>query len=80
MPKNGKILEGKVISDKLEKTIIVMVGIKLSHQLYKHAIAQRKKYKVHDEKNEAKVGDRVRIIESRPFSREKRFKLLEIIK
>jgi len=80
MPKNGKILEGKVISDKLEKTIIVMVGMKLSHQLYKRAIAQRKKYKVHDEKNEAKVGDRVRIIECRPLSREKRFKLLEIIK
>ena len=80
MPKKGKVLEGKVIADKLDKTITVMVGMKLSHQLYKRAIAKRKKYKVHDEKNEAKVGDRVRIIESRPFSKEKRFKLLEIVK
>lgn len=80
MPKKGRILEGKVIADKLDKTITVMVGMKLSHQLYKRTVAQRKKYKVHDEDNKAKVGDRVRIIESRPFSKDKHFKLLEILK
>jgi len=78
--RKGKILEGKVIADKLDKTITVMVGAKLAHQLYKRSIIKRKKYKVHDAQNRAKVGDRVRIVESRPFSKEKRFKLHEIVK
>ena len=76
----GKIVEGKVISDKNDKTITVMVGMKLSHQLYKRSITKRKKYRAHDESNQAKVGDRVKIVESRPFSKDKNFKLLEILK
>ncbi len=78
--RKGKILEGKVTSDKADKTVTVMVGMKVSHQLYKRSIVKRKKYKAHDAQNEAKTGDRVKIIESRPFSKDKHFKLLEIIK
>lgn len=76
----GKILEGIVISDKMDKTITVLVKEKISHQLYKRLLIKRKKYKVHDNDNKAKVGDRVKIIESRPFSKEKHFRLLEIIR
>ena len=75
-----KILEGVVVSDKTEKTRVVTVVKKIPHVLYKKQTIRRKKYKVHDENNTAKVNDRVRIIESRPYSKEKRFKLLEIIK
>jgi small subunit ribosomal protein S17 len=78
--RKGKILEGKVTSDKADKTVTVLVGMKVSHQLYKRSIVKRKKYKAHDAQNEAKTGDRVKIIESRPFSKDKHFKLLEIIK
>lgn len=76
----GKILEGLVTSDKMKKTISVLVKVKSSHQLYKRSSVKRKKYKVHDEKNAAKIGNRVKIIEARPFSKEKNFRLLEILK
>ena len=76
----GKVLEGVVVSDKADKTITVLVGMKFSHQLYKRSIVRRKKYKAHDAQNKAKMGDRVRIIESRPFSKDKNFKLTEIVK
>ena len=78
--RKGKILEGKVVSDKSDKTITVVVGMKISHQLYKRSMIKRKRYKAHDAENKAKTGDRVKIIESRPLSRDKHFKLLEIIK
>ncbi len=76
----GKILEGVVVSDKMDKTISVLVKSKVSHQLYKRSVVRRKRYKAHDNDNTAKIGDRVKIIESRPFSKEKNFKLLEIVK
>lgn len=76
----GKILEGVVVSDKMDKTISVLVKSKVSHRLYKRSVIKRKKYKAHDNDNTAKIGDRVKIIESRPFSKEKNFKLLEIVK
>ncbi|UCD15244.1 MAG: 30S ribosomal protein S17 [Candidatus Omnitrophota bacterium] len=75
-----KILEGIVVSDKMDKTIVVAVTKKLFHSLYKKIIVKRKRYKVHDEENKAKTLDRVKIIESRPYSKEKKFRLLEIIK
>jgi len=78
--KRGKILEGKVLSDKMDKTIVVSVTKRLPHHLYKKFITSQKKYKVHDQSNKAKVGDRVRIVESRPYSKEKQFRLLEIVK
>jgi small subunit ribosomal protein S17 len=76
----GKILEGVVVSDKMDKTITVLVKGKLAHQLYKKSLAKRKKYKVHDEEEKAKIGDRVKIIETRPCSKDKHFRLLEILK
>lgn len=77
---NGKVLEGIVTSDKMDKTIVVLVKYKISHQLYKRSSVGKKKYKVHDEKNTAKKGDRVKMIESRPLSKEKTFRLLEVLK
>lgn len=78
--KGKRILEGVVLSDKMEKTIVVTVTTKLSHPAYDRLVIKRKKYKVHDEEKKAKTGDRVRIIESKPISKEKRFKLLEVLK
>ncbi len=78
--KTGRILEGKVVSDKMNKTISVEVGLKASHQLYKRSELKSKKYKAHDENNKAKTGDWVKIIESRPYSKEKHFRLLTIVK
>lgn len=70
---------GMVVSDKMDKTIVVSVVNKTLHPLYKKYVTRSKKLKVHDEKNDAKMGDRVRVIESRPLSRDKRWKLVEII-
>jgi small subunit ribosomal protein S17 len=75
-----KVLEGVVTSDKMEKTAVVIVSKRLFHPVYKKVIVKRKKYKVHDEENKMKTGDKVKIIESRPYSKEKSFNLLEVIK
>ena len=75
MPK--KILKGKVISDKNEKTIVVLVERKYQHPFLKKVIKSKKKYQVHDENNKCKVGDMVQIEESKPWSKNKRFKILE---
>jgi len=78
--RKGRVLEGMVISDKMDKTITVRVSKRFSHRLYQKATLSRKKYKVHDKNNEAKPGDRVKIVECRPYSKEKSFRLLEILK
>ena len=70
---------GIVKSDKMMKTIVVAVETLKLHPLYKKYVKRVKKVKAHDEKNDAKIGDRVRVIECRPLSREKRWKLVEII-
>jgi len=75
-----KIREGEVVSDKMNKTIVVRVTRTTTHPEYKKVISKSKKFKVHDEKNEAKIGDKVRIMETRPMSKEKRWRLLEVIK
>ena len=75
MPK--KILKGKVISDKNKKTIVVLVERKYQHPFLKKIIKNKKKYHAHDEKNIHKIGDTVQIVESKPYSKYKRFKLLE---
>ncbi|MCM8787584.1 MAG: 30S ribosomal protein S17 [Candidatus Omnitrophica bacterium] len=75
-----KILEGIVVSDKMQKTRAVLVTTYVRHRLYSRLKAKHKKYKVHDETNSTKIGDRVKIIESRPYSKKKRFKILEILK
>jgi len=74
-----KIRLGTVISDKMDKTVIVQVGSAKSHRLYKKTVRQRTKFKVHDEKNECGVGDLVRITETRAISKEKRWRVLEIV-
>ena len=78
MPK--KILTGVVVSDKSNKTITVMVERKYQHPLLKKVIKARKKYSVHDENNKFKNGDKVSIIESKPFSKNKKFEVLEVNK
>ena len=70
---------GIVKSDKMTKTIVVAIETLKLHPLYKKYVKRIKKVKAHDEKNDAKIGDRVRVIESRPLSREKRWKLVEIL-
>ena len=75
MPK--KILTGVVVSDKPNKTITVLVERKYSHPLLKKVIKVRKKYNVHDENNKFKTGDKVSIIESKPFSKNKKFQVME---
>ena len=74
-----KIRLGTVISDKMNKTVIVQVGSSKAHRLYRKTVQQRTKFKVHDEKNECGVGDLVRITETRPLSKEKRWRVLEIV-
>ena len=71
---------GVVVSDKMNKTIVVRVQRTTRHATYGKIIRQSNKFKAHDEKNTAKVGDTVRIIETRPLSKEKRWRLLEVIK
>ena len=75
MPK--KILTGVVVSDKPNKTITVLVEGKYSHPLLKKVIKVRKKYNAHDENNKFKTGDKVSIIESKPFSKNKKFQVME---
>lgn len=76
---NKRILQGEVVSDKMQKTIVVKVSSRKMHRLYKKYITVSKKYKAHDENQEAHVGDIVRIVESRPISKEKRWRLLQIV-
>ncbi len=70
---------GIVTSDKMSKTITVQVNTKKLHRLYKKYVSRSKKYKAHDEKNDAHVGDTVRIVESRPISKDKCWRLVEIV-
>jgi small subunit ribosomal protein S17 len=70
---------GLVVSDKMDKTVVVSVERKVAHALYKKIIKKRKKFYAHDEKNESRTGDLVRIVETRPLSKSKRWKVLEII-
>ena len=74
-----KVREGIVVSDKMEKTIVVAVHDKVKHPIYKKTMNKTKKYKVHDEKNEAGIGDRVEIEETRPLSKGKYFRLVRIV-
>ena len=75
-----KVYQGRVVSDKMDKTITVAVETKKNHPIYGKRMNYSKKYKVHDENNTAKVGDIVRIMETRPLSATKRFRLVEIVK
>ena len=74
-----KVYQGRVVSDKMDKTITVAVETKKNHPIYGNRMNYSKKYKVHDENNTAKVGDIVKIMETRPLSATKRFRLLEVV-
>ena len=74
-----KTREGLVVSDKMDKTVVVAVETKKVHPLYKKAVKATKKYKVHDENNVCKIGDKVKIVETRPLSKEKSWRVVETI-
>lgn len=77
---NRKVYSGEVVSDKMDKTITVAVNTMKKHPLYGKRVKYTKKFKVHDEKNEAREGDTVTIMETRPLSKTKRFRLVEVTK
>lgn len=70
---------GRVVSDKMDKTVVVAVETLVRHPLYQRTIRRTRKFKAHDEQNACRTGDRVRIMETRPLSKEKRWRVVEII-
>ena len=74
-----KTREGKVVSDKMDKTIVVAIEDNVKHPLYKKIVKRTYKLKAHDENNECNIGDRVKVMETRPLSKDKRWRLVEII-
>ena len=74
-----KTRTGKVVSNKMDKTIVVAVEDHVKHPLYKKIVKRTYKLKAHDEKNDAKIGDTVRVMETRPLSKDKRWRLVEIM-
>lgn len=70
---------GKVVSDKMDKTIVVAIETSVKHPLYNKIIKRTYKLKAHDENNESKIGDRVKVMETRPISKDKRWRLVEIV-
>lgn len=79
MARNRKQLIGKVVSNKMNKSIVVEIENLVMHSLYKKSVRRTKRLKSHDEKNECSVGDIVKIEETRPLSKEKRYRLIEIV-
>ncbi|WP_058300203.1 30S ribosomal protein S17 [Gorillibacterium timonense] len=77
--KERKVQVGKVVSDKMDKTVVVAVETYKKHSLYHKRIKYTKKFKAHDELNEAKIGDTVKIMETRPLSKDKSWRLVEIV-
>lgn len=77
MPK--KIYSGNVVSDKMDKTVVVAVTRTFQHPLYKKTVRKITKFKAHDEENKCKMGDKVQIIESRPLSKDKRWEVIKIM-
>ena len=76
---NAKVLTGLVVSDKMDKTVVVLVERLVKHAVYQKYMRQRKKFSAHDEKNECRVGDKVLIRQSRPLSRTKRWRVSKIV-
>jgi small subunit ribosomal protein S17 len=77
--KARKTRSGVVVSDKMDKTIVVAIETRVKHPLYKKIVKRTYKLKAHDEKNECRAGDKVLVMETRPLSKEKRWRLVEII-
>jgi small subunit ribosomal protein S17 len=80
VPGQQKARNGVVVSDKMDKTVVVLVERLVQHVQYKKYVKQRKKYKAHDPENRCKIGDVVTIVETRPLSREKHWLVREVIK
>ncbi len=76
---NRKVKVGRVVSDKMDKTITVAIETFVSHPLYKKSVKRTTKFKAHDEENQCGIGDTVKIMETRPLSKDKRWRLVEII-
>jgi len=76
---SGKVRDGNVVSDKMQKTIVVAIEANFRHRLYKKTVRRVRRFMAHDERDEAKLGDRVRIVEASPISRRKRWRLLEVL-
>ncbi|MDL2310860.1 30S ribosomal protein S17 [Peptostreptococcaceae bacterium OttesenSCG-928-C18] len=76
---NRRTITGTVVSDKMDKTIVIAVNTFVTHPLYKKQIKKTTKFKAHDENNECQIGDKVKVMETRPLSREKRWRLVEIL-
>jgi len=74
-----KTRQGLVVSDKMDKTVVVAIERRVAHPVYGKMVTRTKRLKAHDEQNSAKVGDTVRIVETRPMSKDKRWRLLEIV-
>ncbi|MBQ5347594.1 MAG: 30S ribosomal protein S17 [Ruminococcus sp.] len=74
-----KTIIGKVVSDKMDKTIVVLLEDSVKHKLYNKVVKRSRRLKAHDENNEAHIGDRVKVMETRPLSKDKRYRLVEII-
>jgi len=74
-----KVRIGKVVSDKMDKTIVVAVVDNVKHPLYSKIVKRTYKLKAHDENNECRIGDRVKVMETRPLSKDKRWRLVEIV-
>ena len=77
IPRKSRV--GKVVSDKMDKTVVVIVEDRVAHPIYKKIIKRTYRLKAHDEQNSCGVGDRVRVMETRPLSRDKRWRVVEII-
>jgi small subunit ribosomal protein S17 len=76
---NRKVLHGRVVSDKMDKTIVVEIDTTKSHPLYGRQVKYSTKFKAHDENNEAHVGDLVEVMETRPLSKDKHYRLVRVI-
>ncbi|HQD76694.1 MAG: 30S ribosomal protein S17 [Peptococcaceae bacterium MAG4] len=74
-----KVLTGRVVSDKMDKTVVVAVETLVRHPLYQRIVRRTKKFKAHDEKNACRIGDKVKMMETRPLSKEKRWRVIEIL-
>lgn len=79
MEKKTKTKIGHVVSNKMDKTVVVAVDIRKKHPIYKKSFRRTVKYKAHDKKNACKIGDTVRIVEMRPLSKEKRWRVVEVL-
>ncbi|MCP4750240.1 MAG: 30S ribosomal protein S17 [Proteobacteria bacterium] len=79
MQRQKKVLQGVIVSDKMQKTAVALVERTVQHPLYKRTVKKSKKYKIHDEQNVCRIGDRVRLIECRPISKDKCWRLLDVV-